>query len=420
MADRPAKSVFSRAEFLNTLEVFGDLEAHRWRLYVLLVDITRFGWVNDAYGYDVGDRVLEVVADRIVHDVYPEAVVGRLDGDEFGILVFSQSEQDVAVMARRLLASLRMPVVVGDLRVRVSARVGISPFVRHLRPAVSTLRYANAALTAARDRDCDEPVFCPPELHSSLDARAWVRGNLDKAFESGQLRVAYQPIVSLVRREIVGHEALLRWPRPEGAGISPADFVPVAEEIDLIGEIGGWVLDEALFVASTMSSIAPRNLTMSVNLSPRQLTHPRLVSHVEQALARHGTDPASVAFEITERLMVEEADAARVLEALRGIGCRVGIDDFGTGWSCLSYLRSLPVDFIKVDRSFVSALDEDPRAVRLVATIATMARDLGLTTLAEGIETEGQYDNALMAGCTHGQGYLFGRPNFHPHLTGAL
>lgn len=255
------------------------------------------------------------------------------------------------------------------------------------------------------------PYVDLPTAPDGTPARSWVQRSLATLVAAGHMRLALQPIVELASEAVVGHEALLRWPEGPDVAVPPAVFIPVAEESGLIGPLGRWVLDRAVAVAvegSPSSGGAPA--WVSVNVSPAQLHDGALVGHVARALDRHGLDPRLLALEITENLAVTGADALRTLRALRRLGCPIGIDDFGAGLSCLSYLNRLPVDFIKVDRSLVGLLGQDPCAERILRAIGTMAGDLGIEALAEGIETDVQAQLARGAGCTLGQGFRFGRP----------
>jgi len=279
------------------------------------------------------------------------------------------------------------------------------------------MRCATAALSVAKQEDAEEPVLCSLSDLALVKRRARIRRELYEAFARRQLRVAYQPVVELSTRSVVGFEALSRWSLPDGLQVSPPEFVSVAEEIGLIKDLGRWVLTEAIHAISSLDPEAGRPLAIAVNLSPRQFSDPHLISELTRILSATGFDPSRISLEITERLAVDDDRAGKTIRALRDLGCHVGLDDFGTGQSCLSYLRLLPVDFVKVDGSFVAQLGKDARADRLVSTIAAMARDLGLETVVEGVETEAQYQHAASAGCTYGQGYLFGKPVFQSELT---
>jgi len=402
--------VLSRREFLRMLDVLGRLAGGRRQLVLLLTDVSHFDWINDAFGHEAGDHVLAVLAEAIGRVAGATSVVGRLDGDQFGILAFVESERAALDLAGEILSVVRAPLAVDGELVHVKARVGICPYVLHDDPAAATLRYAGAALSEAKRRDADEPVFSSLADRQAVERRASTYRSLHRALEARELGVAYQPVVNLRSGDAEGLEALLRWRTRDGLQIGPEEIVPIAEETGLIGPLGQWVLDEALSTAAGRSAALGRPIGVAVNLSARQFGDPDLVAAVARTLECHHVPPSQLAIEVTESLAVDEKRAARIFAELRALGCRVGLDDFGTGQSCLSYLRSLPIDFIKIDRSFVVELDRDRRAQRLVQTIVALARDLGLVTVAEGVETEAQRLAAADAGCEYGQGYLFGRP----------
>src|SRR5579862_6817253 len=412
------RHMLGRTEFIRTMEVFGGLSMGARHLVVLLLDINRFEWVNDAFGLATGDKVLETIGYATRRAAGPGAAVGRLGGDRFGILVFVHSEAEAMGLAREILGLVSSPMVIGSHGVHVTGRIGISPFVDGPDAANTTMRYAHAALSDAKRCTMEDAIVCAPRRWEEVDHKARIRRELASAFDTRQLRLAYQSVVEVRTSRVVGYEALLRWRTPEGVDLSPELFVPVAEELGLIQKIGRWVLDEALYLASSIRTFAPPAVTMAVNLSPRQFGDPHLIDQVRTTLDAHHLPSSQMAAEITESLAVEDRRAPHTIQALRELGCHVGLDDFGMGQSCLSYLRLLPVDFIKIDRSFVAEMTTDPRVMRLVHTIVSMARDLGLTTVAEGVETEDQVLAVREVGCTHAQGFLYGRPSFHPDLGG--
>jgi diguanylate cyclase (GGDEF)-like protein len=409
--------VLDRSGFVQTLRIFAEVASRGRLLMLLLVDINRFQWVNDAFGWEVGDRVLEVTGTAIKRAAGPEGVVGRLDGSRFGVLAFLPSKSAAIGLAREILALISDPLPVAGGTVHVTGRIGITECNQIDSNVVTRmLRYAGAALSAAKAAPTGEPIVCTDVDRARADLQARICRELPQAIHEGRLRVAYQPIVHLRSLRTASHEALIRWRTVDGVDVPPSQFVPIAEELGLIDRIGNWVLNEASHVGSSLSALGAPALHVAVNLSPQQFANPTLPDVVERTLQRHHLAARNLVFEITERTAVDNNKAASTLGELRAIGCPVGLDDFGTGQSCLSYLRSLPLDFIKVDRSFIAELESDHRARQLVGTIATMASDLGLTTVAEGIESKGQHDAAVDAGCTFGQGYLFGRPTFHPEL----
>ena len=408
------------AVFVERLEAAGGAPAGTLRTALLLLDLNRFQWINDAFGAAVGDRILDSVGRTLVSVAGPTASVGRIGGDRFGILVPVRSDREAVGLGRRLLASIGTAARFGQERITLTGRVGITSRVGGPECASRALRYAAAALQEARGLPTGDAVKHEPSNRRSVDRRARIVRDLHGALGRAQLRVLYQPVVALGTGDVVGYEALLRWRTADGMDVAPAEFIPIAEEMGLIEDIGRWVLGQASGVASQLASLSAAPLRMSVNLSARQFGDPALIGLVAAVLAEHGIDPTLLAVEITETLAVQDPNASATLKALRNLGCHVGLDDFGTGQSCLSYLRSLPVDFLKIDRSFTMELTTDRRAARLIRTITAMATDLGLTTVAEGIETPTQCQQLLESGCRLGQGFLFGFPLAVEALMGGL
>lgn len=313
------------------------------------------------------------------------------------------------------MGAISAPISIRGHSIALSACAGVSAVVPSDAGEVSSLRYASDALAEARRHSANSVVVCEAADRNRVDQRASIGRELFDALAMGRLRIACQPIVDLEDSEVIALEALMRWRTDDGRDISPGEFIPLAERNGVIGPVGRWGIDEAIRIASTLKSTpdSKRRLTMTVNLSPTQFADPELVGRVEQALVAHHLPPRLLAFEITESVAVDLARADKRIRSLRSLGCLVGIDDFGVGQSCPSYLATLPIDFIKIDLSFVRAMDSDPRALRIVQSIVEMSYDLGLITVAEGIETQSQRDTLREMGCIFGQGYLFGRPKIY-------
>ena len=407
----PVGSILSRSEFLSEFESRSST-ASSDPAVLIRIDLVHFQWVNDAFGDLAGDQVLDEVGWRILHSVPSGTLVGRLDGDEFAIAARVGSENEGVELANALVFAIAAPIEVEGHSITVSARAGMS-VDEGSDDGDATLRYASEALRRAKRHNVTALIPCDTQQRSAIDLQALIGRELFDALASNGLRIACQPIVDLRDRRQVGLEALLRWERQDGREISPADFIPLAERNGVMGPIGQWAIDEAIRIASTLKSPAPgqRRLTVSVNLSPRQFTDPELIKKIDQALTTYHLPSRLIAFEITESLAVDGRRAEGTIRALRALGCLVGIDDFGVGQSSLSYLSSLPIDFIKIDISFTCAMKCDPRASRIVRSITEMSNDLGLLTVAEGIETRDQHEALLEMGCKYGQGYLFGRPS---------
>lgn len=380
--------------------------------------------VNDRLGHSAGDDVVRRTAERLREAAGGAAVVARLDGDEFAVLVTGQERtvgQAVAALGDRCVRAVREPLLVGGRSVSVTAGAGTALTAPDSAVAAAPqdrvrelFQHADIALAAAKAGGGDRAV---PFSRSLLDARherAELAADLRHAVTQGQLHVVYQPLVDLAAGSTVGVEALVRWDHPRRGAVSPAVFVPVAEESDTILDLGAFVLDQALGAVSGFHAAAGSDVLVSVNLSGHQLLQPDLTVLVADALARHHVDPAALCLEVTESAAVADLSAAReTLLRLRSLGVQTALDDFGTGYSSLSYLRRLPVDKLKIDKSFLDDV-ADGQGVAVLSGIAALASGLGLTTVAEGIETDQVARLVARAGCTWGQGYHFARPLAEP------
>lgn len=412
--ERPG-AVLSRREFLEALRASSDESGSGEYSIFLDLDIYRLNWINEAFGVEAGDRAIELVAEVLVDVVGNEGLVGRIDGDEFGILLATFSRDEAIELARRVIERSGRSFLHQDRWVTVDVRVGLSVVMDVEDPVSATLRHARHALDQAKESAMNHPVFSFRE-NDQERLHSMIRRDLPNAVAARQLRLEYQPILWLKNLEVAGFEALLRWDTEDGQTVPPAAFVPFAEDSGLVVPIGEWVTED---VARTVNQICTHDGGLpfvSMNLSPRQFDDSNFIPHIEAQLASMHVPPIRLAFELSERRIEDSKKAARTLEAIRNLGCAVGLDNFGTGKSCLHYLQSMPVDFIKIDGSFIRAMDKEPKAVRLVKTITSLAHDLGLTTVAEGIETQAQYEEAVLAGCGFGQGFLFGRATRRPDL----
>ncbi len=401
----------NRAMLLDRLTVAFD--ARRDTTAVLYLDLDDFKDANDGFGHDVGDAVLQQVARRLADVLDEGELLARLGGDEFAVLLTRLAGRDHARdVAARVQQALAAPVVHGGLSLAVDASVGLA-FGADTDSALSLLRNADLAMLTAKRSGGGRWREYESVMHSAALRRTELGHELRAAIESDQLEVHYQPIFSLSSGRIVGTEALVRWRHETRGMIAPTEFIPVAEQSGLIVALGGWVLRTACAKAAQWQADYPCRppLTISVNLSPRQLAEPALLATVVGALRDSGLQPSSLCLEITEGSLIRDLESTLLtLGSLKAVGLRLALDDFGTGYSSLSYLQRLPVDIVKIDRSFVAELGERQQERHIVAAVVDLARALGLSVTAEGIETREQHDVLREIGCDNGQGYLRSPP----------
>ena len=378
-------------------------------LSLLCLDVDHFQAVNDGLGHGAGDHVLAEVARRLESGLRTTDTAARLGGDEFALLLEDTADAASAiVVADRLLESLRVPILLEDGEARVSASIGIALSQGGSEGPAEMLRNADVALYEAKQAGRNRSLVFEPGQHAAVIERLEIETDLRRALERAELDLLYQPIVSLRNGAVVGAEALLRWQHPRRGRLGPAEFVPLAEDRDLIVPIGRWVLAEACRRAAAWAS-GPAPPYVSVNLSGRQLQDPGFVGDVRAALEASGLPASKLTLEITESFSLLETRAiVGRLYDLRDLGVRLAIDDFGTGYSSLSYLQTLPMSVLKIDRSFVAA--NGARAAPVLRGIVELGKAMGLDLVAEGIETTDQVATLRELGCEHGQGFLFARP----------
>lgn len=379
---------------------------------VLFLDLDRFKLINDSYGHDIGDQLLKAVALRLASCLRDEDTVARLGGDEFVVLLEDLPSEDMAAtIAAKIAARLSEPLIVGDCELPLATSIGIALYPRDGRSAQDLLKNADTAMYRAKEAGRGGFCFFAGEMNLHARNRLTLENELRRAIENGELEVFYQPQVTMGSGRLLGAEALVRWRHPLKGLVSPADFIPVAEETGLIVALGEQVLRIACRQLADWQRRGLPTLSVAINLSPRQFRQADLVSVIAAILAETGADPAHIELEITESAAMQDADSAVVaLGRLRAMGVSLAIDDFGTGYSSLSYLKRFPIDKLKIDRSFVEGIPEEADDTAIVRAIVAMAHSLGLKLLAEGVETEAQRAFLDSLGCTVAQGYLFGRP----------
>ena len=382
-------------------------------LAVVFLDLDDFKAVNDSLGHAAGDELLVAVSSRIRATVREADTAARMGGDEFAILLEETSTAEAArEITGRILEAIRAPFRLLDRDVAIHASAGIAMYSSPEQTADELLRNADISMYSAKTQGKDRLVVYEPSVHDAAVGLMQLKTDLQFALARGEFGLVYQPLVDLDTSAIRGVEALLRWHHPRRGLVGPTDFVPLAEDSGLIVPIGRWVLEQACLQARVWHAArGGRGLEMSVNLSGRQIEDPDLVADVRRALDEAGLDPGLLTLEITESVLMRDAEATiDVLRRLREIGVRLAIDDFGTGYSSLSYLRRLPVDILKIDRSFVSVVDAGPDEAALVRSIVSLGRSLRLETIAEGIEQPGQLAELRALGTVMGQGFLFAKP----------
>jgi diguanylate cyclase (GGDEF)-like protein len=381
-------------------------EERNFALHV--IDLDGFKSINDTYGHPIGDCLLLAVAQRLRANLRTSDVLVRLGGDEFAVIQgLDTCENDAGWLAARICEIIAQPFQVGRLNLNISASIGIAFGASDAFTTVDLLRIADLALYSAKEAGRGTFRFFSEDMNEKVIARRDLETGLAKALERKELELFYQPIISIARKEVVGYEALLRWRRPERGLVSPAEFIPLAEQTGLIIPIGEWVFHQA---CNDLAK-CPEHLTVAVNCAPIQFKSENLVPSVKHALLESGLNGSRLRIELTEStLMQNDGATLSKLEELRALGIGMSIDDFGTGFSCLGYLQRYPIDCIKIDRSFVLNLTNRRSGTSIVRAIIALASGLEMSTVAEGVETEDQLRELAEMGCAHVQGFLFSRP----------
>jgi len=379
---------------------------------ILLIDLDRFKAVNDALGHAGGDRILKLVTSRLLEVVSSTDLVARLSGDEFVVVQAGiASSDDAGDLARKIIDSLSAPFLLEESEIRVGCTIGIALAPHDGQDAEQLLRCADLSMYRAKAEGRNTLCFYSPEIDSISWNNISLEVELRKAITQDQFELYYQPQIDLVTGSIAGAEALLRWVRPEFGLTAPNVFIDIAEETGLINEIGAWVLKEACTQAATWQSLGYGPLRISVNLSPVQFLRQDIVQLVEATLEATNLNPEFLELELTEGSLLKDVERTKeVLRRLKNLGVRIAIDDFGVGFSSLSYLKNFTVDTLKIDRSFISSLLAESRDEAIVRAIISLAQSLELKVVAEGVETSPQLACLLNQNCDEAQGYLFSRP----------
>ena len=383
-----------------------------WMVAVLFIDLDRFKALNDAFGRAFGDRVLKEAAGRLVGCVGAKDVVGRVSSDEFAVVLSHiPREEDASLAARRLLAELHRPYDLDGRQVYCTASIGIAIHPRDGSDAGSLIRNADIAMYRAKEDGRNNFQYYEPHMHALATRRLQLEMALRGALERAEFTLRYQPRVDAATGEVSGFEALLRWNHPEYGLLPPAEFIPILEETDLIVEVGTWVLESVCRQVREWQQSGLRVRPVAVNLSARQFRGKALEAVVARALMDSGISPALLELELTESLLMRDPEqTVRTLQSLESYGVRIAVDDFGTGYSSLAYLSRFPIDSLKIDRAFVRDAGSNPEDRTIIQTIIQLAHDLGLTVVAEGVETESQMALLKAQGCDEIQGFLISKP----------
>ncbi|MGN6376015.1 MAG: putative bifunctional diguanylate cyclase/phosphodiesterase [Sphingomonas sp.] len=403
----PLTALPNRASFSKSVD---EAIAHAGRnrlVGVMLIDLDRFKHVNDTLGHLAGDRLIQDVAARLIDCVGDQGIVSRLGGDEFAICMADCRDTDqLHAAAEACLSELRRPFEVMGSTVHVGGSIGIAVCRNQGTDRTELLRKADIAMYRAKEGGRDNCRFFSHEMDESIASRRVIEEDLRAALQSGtELFVAYQPKLDATGRRVLGLEALVRWQHPTRGLLAPDAFIPVAEECGLIDAVGNWVLAQACRVARQWPG-----LSMAVNLSPIQFRTPGVAAVIRSIVEDAGIDPEQIELEVTEGILVEDDEAVRIaLNDLRSAGFRIALDDFGTGYSSLSYLKKFKVDRIKIDRSFVKRLGQDPEAIAIVQAVVALGHAMALSVTAEGVETEEQGSLLQIAGCNELQGFLYSK-----------
>jgi diguanylate cyclase (GGDEF)-like protein/PAS domain S-box-containing protein len=379
---------------------------------VLLLDLDRFKVINDSLGHDFGDQLLCAVAQRLQKSVREADTVARLGGDEFVVLLVEVAdEEDVAVVARKILDKLNLPYQIHDREIILTASLGISLYPKDSDDGATLFRNADMAMYRAKRGGRSNFSFYSEEMNRLVQETLELESGMRQALEHEEFCLHYQPKVDLTSGQVIGCEALVRWRHPQRGLVSPADFIPLAEETGLIVPLGTWVLKEACRQSRAWQDEGLPALSVAVNLSAHQFRMGNLPQLVKEVLREADLDPRLLVLELTESMVMDDpAGAERAMRMLKDLGVGLSLDDFGTGYSSLNYLRRFAVDSLKIDRSFIHDVATDPSGASVVTSIIDIAHNLGLTAVAEGVETREQLAFLTNCGCDMFQGYLFSKP----------
>ena len=393
-------------------QMLNETERNDEKTAVLFLDLDDFKKVNDTLGHDVGDKLLVESAVRLKKTIRKEDTLGRLGGDEFILLIRSlEGDHTASAIAENLLEAFREPFEIDGRELILTLSIGIAMSPENGKDTSKLLRNADTAMYKAKSLGRNTYSFYTKEMNTTMLRRLEIEGQMRGALARGEFEVNYQPQINTLTREVIGAEALLRWHNPELGHVSPAEFIPIAEHTGLIVPIGQFVLEQALSFLNIWQTKHQSSLRIAVNLSPRQFRDNRLLSFIESALTNADIDASNLELEITEGvLMIGKSYIDNALVKLHELGIKLSMDDFGTGYSSLSYLRQYAFDILKIDRCFITNINNNKSDCDLVKGTIALAHSLGLKVVAEGVETKEQFEQLNQLACDYIQGYYFSKP----------
>jgi diguanylate cyclase (GGDEF)-like protein len=403
-------------------EAIGRARRHGKNGALLFLDLDRFKLINDSLGHDAGDQLLRVTASRIQKCLRETDLAFRLSGDEFTVILEDLDRVECAALAaRRMLEATASPVSLGDCEVIVNMSIGITTFSGNESDVEALVKEADSAMYCAKEIGHNQYVFYTQEMNTVASERLTMETDLQRALQHGEFLLHYQPKIDTASKALVSVEALLRWNHPKKGIVPPNDFIPLLEDTGQIHAVGEWVLMEATRQAQAWIDAGLQPTRMSVNISGKQFRHPALIDTVRRALEVSGLAPRHLELELTESMFIENtARSIETMQALKVLGISLSIDDFGSGYSSLAYLKQFPVDYLKIDRSFIRELATNSKDAAITAAISALAHSLNLRLVAEGVEDQAQVDFLESQGCHELQGFLFGRPVSAQELEASL
>ncbi|MGG0720359.1 EAL domain-containing protein [Robertmurraya massiliosenegalensis] len=401
--------LYNRRALLNDLERLIKENKNTGTFALLSIDLDRFKYLNDTLGHLAGDQILIQVAERLSEFQKDNIKVFRLGGDEFSIL-FEGSRKEATLLAQKILSLFTKSFYLHYQEYFISPSIGISMYPHDGRNAETIIKNADEALFRVKERGKAHFQFYRTEMNSAGTHIVSLETHLRKALARDEFILYYQPQVNLSTGKVKSFEALIRWNSKELGMISPADFIPLAEDTGLIIPIGNWVIDTACKQIKAWSELGRSGIKIAINISPKQFLQPKLVETIQESISKYNIEPSLLEIEITEGAMQDTGETSPILKSLKELGVTISIDDFGTGYSSLNYIKQFPIDVLKIDQSFVRDVINSEKDAAITTTIIHLANSLGIEVVAEGIEEKEQADFLMKANCHKGQGYLFSRP----------